>query len=145
MGSVAHSLAGSTPRSAWLWQFLKEEMAPYPGRVSLVARMATASTLVVIIGMTFRIPYLAYSALFALILSRESVAETAKAARDLVVGVMLGGAYVIVGAMLVLGNPMLRFLWVGVTLFLAFYILSALSNHTSAARFAYLSVITISL
>jgi multidrug resistance protein MdtO len=107
--------------------------------------MVTASTLVMIIGMTFRIPYTAYAALFALILSRESVAETAKAARDLVVGVILGGAYVIVGAMLVLGNPMLRFLSVGATLFLAFYTLSALSNYTAAARFAYLIVITISL
>ena len=145
MGSISQSLAGSTQRSSWLWEFLREELAPYPGRLSLVARMVTASTLVVIIGMTFRIPYIAYAALFALILSRESVAETAKAARDLVVGVMLGGAYVIVGAMLVLGNPMLRFLWVGATLFLAFYTLSALSNYTAAARFAYLIVITISL
>jgi multidrug resistance protein MdtO len=145
MGAIAPSLTGSTNRSAWLWQFLKEELAPYPGRVSLVVRMVTASTLVMIIGMTFRIPYIAYSALFALILSRESLAETAKAARDLVVGVILGGAYVIVGAMLVLGNPMLRFLWVGATLFLAFYTLSAFSNYTAAARFAYLIVITISL
>ena len=145
MGSITESLAGSTHRSAWLWEFLREELASYPGRVSLVVRMVTASTLVMIIGMTFRIPHIAYAALFALILSRESVAETAKAAGDLVVGVMLGAAYVIAGAMLVLGNPMLRFLWVGATLFLAFYTLSALSNYTAAARFAYLIVITISL
>jgi hypothetical protein len=39
----------------------------------------------------------------------------------------------------------LRFLWVGGTLFLAFYGLSALSNYTVAARFAYLTVITIQL
>jgi multidrug resistance protein MdtO len=61
------------------------------------------------------------------------------------VGSALGGVYVVVGAMAVLGNPMLRFLWVGVTLFLAFYGLSALSNYTVAARFAYLTVITIPL
>ena len=60
-------------------------------------------------------------------------------------GSALGGVYVVVGAMAVLGNPMLRFLWVGVTLFLAFYGLSALSNYTVAARFAYLTVITIPL
>jgi multidrug resistance protein MdtO len=44
-----------------------------------------------------------------------------------------------------LGNPVLRFLWVGGTSFLAFYGLSALSNYTVAARFAYLTVITIQL
>ena len=98
MGSIAQSLAGSTHRSAWLLEFLREELAPYPGRGLLVVRMVTASTLVMILGMTFRIPYIAYAALFALILSRESIGETANAARDLVVGVILGGAYVIAGA-----------------------------------------------
>jgi multidrug resistance protein MdtO len=57
--------------------------------------------------------------------------------------VVLGAAYVIFGALFVLGNPMLRFLWVGGSLFLAFYTLSALSNYAAAARFAYLIVITI--
>jgi multidrug resistance protein MdtO len=107
--------------------------------------MVTASTLVMIVGVTFRIPYIAYAALFALILSRESLESTASATRAMVVGVAAGGVYVIVGALLVLGNPMLRFLWVAGTLFLAFYALSALSNYTGAARFAYLIVITIAL
>jgi multidrug resistance protein MdtO len=40
---------------------------------------------------------------------------------------------------------MLRLLWVGATLFLAFYGLSALGNYTVAARFAYVTVITIPL
>ena len=145
MGTITQSLSASTRTSRWLWDFLKEELAPYPGRVSLVVRMVTASTLVVIIGMTFRIPYTAFAALFALVLSRESIEATANAARTLVIGVALGSAYVILGALFVLGNPMLRFLWVGGSLFLAFYILSALSSYTAAARFAYLIVITIPL
>ena len=76
MSTIAQSLSDSTRTSSWLWDFLKEELAPYPGRVSLVARMVTASTLVVIIGMTFRIPYTAFAALFALVLSRESIEAT---------------------------------------------------------------------
>jgi multidrug resistance protein MdtO len=107
--------------------------------------MVTASTLIMTICMTFRIPYGAYGAIFALILSRESLESTASAVRALALGFVLGGAYVVVGAMLVLGNAMLRFLWVGVTLFLVFYTLSALSHYTAAARFGYLTVITIPL
>src|SRR5580698_3048312 len=145
MGTIAQSLSGSTRTSSWLWDFLKGELAPYPGRVSLVVRMVTTSTLVVIIGMTFRIPYTAFAALFALVLSRESIEATANAARDLVVGVVLGAVYVIVGASFALGDPMLRFLWVGGSLFLAFYTLSALSDYAAVARFAYLIVITIPL
>ena len=145
MGAIVQSLFGSARTSTWYWEFLREELAPYPGRVSLVVRMVTASTLVVIIGMTFRIPYTAFAALFALVLSRESIEATANAARALVIGVVLGAAYVIFGALFALGDPMLRFLWVGGSLFLAFYTLSALSNYAAVARFAYLIVITIPL
>jgi multidrug resistance protein MdtO len=145
MGAIAQNISGSARTATWLWDFLKEELAPYPGRVSLVVRMVTASTLAVIIGMTFRIPYTAFAALFALVLSRESIEATANAARELVTGVVLGAAYVIFGALFALGDPMLRLLWVGGSLFLAFYALSALSNYAMAARFGYLIVITIPL
>ena len=46
-----------TRRLAWLWDFLKEELTPYPGRAGTVTRMVIAATLVMIICMTFRIPY----------------------------------------------------------------------------------------
>src|SRR5271155_4955572 len=107
MGGVAQSLSGSNGRLAWLWVLLRNEMAPYPGRGALVARMVTASTLAMIITMTFRIPYGAYCAILAFTLSRESLEGTANAARTLVIGVLLAGAYAMVGAMLVLGDPML--------------------------------------
>lgn len=145
MAAIAQSFPDSSGRLAWLWVFLRDELAPYHGRAALVARMVTASTLMMIISMTFRIPYGAYGAIFALTLSRESLESTANAARAMAIGLVLAGAYVVVGAMLVLGNAMLRFLWVGVTLFLIFYAMSALSNYAAAARFGYLIVITIPL
>jgi multidrug resistance protein MdtO len=143
MGVLAQSLPRSTGWLAWLGEFLRHELAPYKGRAALVARMVTATTLAMILSMTFQLPYGAYTAVFALIISRESVEGTAAAARALVVGSVLGGAYVLVGAMLVVGNPALRFLWVIATLFLVFYIISALSDYTAAARFAYLTVLSI--
>jgi multidrug resistance protein MdtO len=143
MGAIAQSLPVSNGRLAWLWEFLRNELAPYRGRAALVARMVTASTLVMIVCMTFRIPYAAYAALFALTISRESLEGTASATRAFVVGSVLGGAYVVVGLMLVLGNAMLRFLWVGATFFLVFYAISALSDYAASARFAYLVVIIV--
>jgi len=140
---MAQSLPRSISWPVWFRQFLRHELAPYRGRAALVARMVTASTLVMIICMTFKIPYATYAAYFALTISRESVAGTAAATRALVVGSLFGGAYVVVSAMLVVGNEMLRFLWVGATFLLAFYVISALSDYAAAARFAYLVVITI--
>jgi multidrug resistance protein MdtO len=143
MGAIAQSLPVSNRRLAWLWEFLRNELAPYRGRGALVARMVIASTLVMILCMTFKIPYGAYAALFAITISRESIEGTASAARAIVVGSALGGAYVIVGLMLILGNAMLRFLWVGATFFLVFYAISALSDYAASARFAYLVVIIV--
>jgi multidrug resistance protein MdtO len=143
MASIAQSLPVSSGRFQWLWGWLRDELTPYPGRSLLVGRMVIASTLVMIICMTFKIPYAPYAAYFALTISRESVAGTATETRALVVGSLFGGAYVVASAMLVVGNEMLRFLWVVATLFLAFYVVSALSNYGAAARFAYLVVITI--
>jgi multidrug resistance protein MdtO len=121
MGAIAQTLTGSQSQISLLWEFLRHELAPYKGRVALVARMVLASTLVMIVGMTFEIPNAAFAALFALLISRESLQATAGSARALVGAAALAGAYVVVGAMLVLGNPMLRFLWVGATLFIVFY------------------------
>ena len=145
MTAISQSLESSNGRFTWLSEFFRDELSPYRGRAALVARMVTASTLVMIISMTFRVPYGAYGAIYALVLSRESLESTEKAARAMAIGLVLGGAYVLVGAMLVLNDPMLRFLWVAGSLFLVFYLISALSSYAAAARFGYLIIITIPL
>ena len=145
MGTIAQTLTASNSRFAWLWKFLRDEMAAYRGRTALVAHMVTAATVVMIISMTFRVPYGVYGAIYALVLSRESLGSTASAVRAMAIGFVLAGAYVVVGAMLVLDDPMLRFLWVVGTLFLVFYLMSALSSYAASARFGYLIIITIPL
>ena len=107
--------------------------------------MVTAATMVMIISMTFQLPYGAYAALFALNLSRESLPGSRRAVQSIVVGFVLSGAYLLIGAMLVLGDPALRFLWIVVTLFLIFYGISATGNLAEWSRFGYMAVITISL
>jgi hypothetical protein len=38
------------------WEFVRWEIAPYPGRFGTVARMVIAAVLVMLLVMTFRIP-----------------------------------------------------------------------------------------
>jgi len=126
-------------------EFLKEELSPRPGRVALVARMTIAATLVMIITMTFRIPFGAYGAIYAFNISRESPGGTVKAVKTIVVAFVLSVLYVLIGARFFLQEPDLRLIWVIATLFVMFYALSAAANYTAAARFGYLLVITIPL
>ena len=145
MASIAQSLPAPAGRLAWFRRWLRDELTPYSGRTLLVARMVASAALVMIISMTFRLPYGGYSALFALTLSRESLEGTIRAVWMIVIGFALAGAYVLAAGMVVVGNPMLRFLWVAATLFLIFYAISATNNYGAAVRFGYLAVIAIPL
>jgi len=129
----------------WIREFLKEELAPHPGRAALVARITIAATLVMILTMTFRIPFGAYGVIYAFNISRESPELTVKAVKTIVVAFVLSVLYILIGARFFLQEPDLRLIWVIVTLFVMFYALSAAANYTAAARFGYLLVITIPL
>ena len=83
MATLTQSLPESPRPLDWFGEFLKEELAPYPGRVALVARMVIAATLVMLITMTFHIPYGAYGTIYALTISRESPQAKVKTARHL--------------------------------------------------------------
>ena len=78
---------------AWLREFLKEELAPYPGRGTLVARMVIAATLVMLITMTFRLPF-GVQAIYALVISRETHWATVKAVRMAILILAVGAGYV---------------------------------------------------
>jgi multidrug resistance protein MdtO len=129
----------------WIRAMLKEEIAPYPGRGVLVSRMVLAATIVMIVNMTFRIPFGAYGAIYAFNLSRESPEATLKAVRTLLISFSFAVGDVLIGAVFFSSEPLLRVLWVAATLFVIFFALSALSDYTAAARFGYLLVITIPL
>jgi multidrug resistance protein MdtO len=129
----------------WFWEFLKEELAPYRGRTALATRIVVASTLFMIITMIFRLPYGAYGAIFAVTLSRESLQATASAARIILIAFAVAGAYVILGLMLALDDPVLRFCWIVGSFLIGFWALSALRSYSGASRFGYLIAITVAL
>jgi multidrug resistance protein MdtO len=145
MATLAQTPPATPAPWAWLQEFLRGELAPYPGRGALVARMVIASTLVMILSMTFRIPYGAYAAIYALTISRESPQATVNAMRTMVIAFLMAAAVVLAGATLFLDDPLLRLLWVVGIFFTMFYALSAISNYTAAMRFGYLVVITVPL
>jgi multidrug resistance protein MdtO len=107
--------------------------------------MVLASTMVMIITMTFKIPFGAYGAIYAFTISRESPQATLTAAKTAIVTFALSGSYILIGAVLFVGDPLFRLLWIIGTLFLLFYALSATTNYFAANRFAYLVAITIAL
>jgi multidrug resistance protein MdtO len=145
MSTAAQTLAEWPRPVVWLRDFLKEELVPYPGRAALVARIVIAATIVMILTMTFRIPFGAYAATYTFMVSRESPRATVKSAITEVIAFACTVFYTIVGAMLFLNHPVLRVFWIISTLFLMFYATKTLTNYTAAARFGWLLVITIPL
>ena len=136
MATIAESLHDSPRALPWLLKFLKEELAPYQGRTETVARMVLAATLVMIICETFRIPYAFEGAIFTFIILRESPRATLQSAAATFLAVGIGAAYVLISAGFVISVPILHFVWVIGSFFLAFYALSAMANYGAASTFA---------
>ena len=145
MATFAQTIPEPSKPLALHWEFLKEELTPYPGRAALVARMVVAATLAMLITMTFRLPYGAYCAIYSLAISRESTQITAREAVTRIVSYSLGAAYVLIGATFFVDDPLLRLLWVIGSMFMAFYAISAVTNNGSATTIAYLIVIAVPL
>ncbi len=118
--------------SDWFPEFLKKELAPYPGRGALVARIVISATLTMIVIVTFRIPGGVIGALSAFLFSRENLVSTARSALFMIGWFLLGALFIPVGARLFASTPETHFLWVGCTLFLAFVVLRCLANYAMA-------------
>jgi multidrug resistance protein MdtO len=144
MSTTAQNLSESWDSLIGFREFLKEELAPYPGRAALVARMVICATLVMIITMTFRIPYGMHGAVFTLIISRENPRATLRHVRTTVIAFAFSAIYIFVGALFSLDDPTLRLLWIIGTLFIAFYAISAMTDYVAATGFGILIALTIS-
>jgi multidrug resistance protein MdtO len=118
--------------TTWFSSFLQKELAPYPGRGAIVARMVISATLSAILIVTFRIPGGAIGALCAFILSRETLLSTAKSALYIVAAFVVGGLFIPVGARLFASIPITHFLWEAVSLFTVFFLLRTLTNFALA-------------
>src|SRR5215510_1700095 len=131
----ALSRSGIPDDAAWLWQFLKTELAPYPGRAWAVSRLTIAATITMVLVMTFRVPYGFLAALAPFLLSRENPRATLRSFIGLVVVSAASALCAIGGVMLLLDDPLTHFLWIAASAFLAFYLIRVLSNYSLAVGF----------
>ncbi len=120
----------------WFPEFLKKELAPYPGRGALVARIVISATLTMILVVTFRMPGGVIGALSAFILSRENLISTARSAIFMILAFIIGALFIPVGARLLASTPETHFLWVGCSLFIVFFLLRCLVNYGVATGLA---------
>jgi multidrug resistance protein MdtO len=145
MATLAQNIGALPSTPQWFWAFLKQELAPYPGRTGTVARMVIAATLAMIVCMTFRIPFGFQAAVYALIVSRENPRSTLKSA-----GMMSGltavtAAYVLISVWFVISVPVLHFLWIVLTFFIAFYALTTITNYVAVTMFANMISVSVPL
>jgi multidrug resistance protein MdtO len=145
MATLAQTIGAPPSQLHWFWEFLREELAPYPGRTGTVVRMVIAATLAMIICMTFRIPYGFQAAIYALIVSRENPRSTLESA-----GIMSGvtavtAAYILISAWFLISVPVLHFLWIILTFFAAFYALSTITNYLAVTMFANMISVSVPL
>ena len=125
---------------SWLWfrEFIRWEVAPYPGRASTVVRMTVTATLVMLVAVTFRIPNAFLAGLFSILLARENLAATWRGARVVVLGFVVASLYTMVGMMLFRGYPITHFFWVIGSLYLIFFVMRTATNYAAAWAFAIL-------
>lgn len=144
MSAMDHALPAATTQSrtldsagAWFWQFLKSELAPYPGRAWVVARITIAATLTMIAVMTFKFPFGFLGAIFTFFLSRESPSLTLRSGIRTAAMNIIGMAYTIVGVATMVGSPITHFIWIMTSLFVAFYLIRVFPDYFSAVAFGF--------
>lgn len=145
MPLAAQSLPELLRPFTWLQRFLKEELSPYPGRTEIVARMVLASTLVMVACMTFHIPYAAFGAIYALLITRESFRATVQLGVGILSYMAVSVSYILISVQFVISSPLLHFLWVLATFFVAFYVISTAANYSASASFAVIVAVSVPL
>ena len=122
---------------AWFWQFLKTELAPYPGRAWVVARITMAASITMVLVMTFRIPYGFLGAIYTLFLSRENPRVTFVAGAKTVAVYAIATIYILLGITTLVADPLTHFLWIVGSLFLAFYLIRIVPDYFTAVGFGF--------
>jgi multidrug resistance protein MdtO len=129
----------------WFWDFLKNELTPYPGRAWVVSRMTISTTIVMVLVMTFRIPGGFQGAIFSLLISRENPKETFLSGFRTAVAYLVGTAYVVFSIRILIGDPLTHFLWVAGTVFLFLYLLKIIVDYGTAGALGFAALGAISL
>ena len=99
--------------------------------------MVISASIVMLLVMTFQIPNGFLGAIYTLFLSRENPNVTLVAGIRTAVVYFLATVYTIIGVMLLIDDPLTHFLWIAVSLFIAFYVISIVSDYFTAIGFGF--------
>ncbi len=120
--------------------FLKDELAPYPGREATVARTVTACVITMILVMMFKLPNGFLAVFYALAISRADTRSTVRngfhTLRANIAALMVSVA----GIALFIDHPLPRFLYIVSIFFLAFFVTRTLSSSATAFGFTIMAV-----
>ena len=130
---------------AWFWPFLKNEMAPYPGRAWVAGRMTISATIVMLLIMTFQLPGGFVPVIYAIILSRESPRATLHSGIRIAIAATTAMVYMTVSVAMLVDDPLTHFLWVMGTLFLAFFVMRIIPDFATALSFSLPVVLAITV
>jgi multidrug resistance protein MdtO len=133
---LRHDPARRNASRLWFREFIRWEVAPYPGRVNTVIRMTIAATVVMIIVVSFRIPNAFLAALFSILLARENLIATWRGGRMIVLAFVGASLYTLLGMMLFRDYPITHFFWVIGSLYLIFFVMRTTTNYAAALAFA---------
>jgi multidrug resistance protein MdtO len=120
---------------SWFWKFLKDELAPYPGRTWLVGRITLAATIDMVLVMIFRIPFGYLGAICAFFVSHENPRATLRSSVAMVIIAAACTVYMILGVVMLIDDPITHFLFTTASVFLAFYLLRAIPDYFTAIFF----------
>jgi multidrug resistance protein MdtO len=117
-------------------EMVRAELARYPGRSLLVARIALACTSVMLLAEVFRIPGAVLGASFPILISHESPGAARKSAFQIAMACSIGTLVVVLGGVFTAGSPFLHVMWVLASLMTAFVVLSSLNFSGPALTFS---------
>ncbi|UMZ12086.1 FUSC family protein [Pseudomonas sp. MPFS] len=115
------TLGGRRPER--LYQFLADELQPYPGRLNLMLRTLLGCALVIIISMTLQVPFLALSLIVVFYVTQTNVVLTRLVGMLFLVGATLAIGVSILLLKFTYGFPLLRILGASVLFFCSVYLM----------------------
>ena len=132
-------MTGTETASRWreLAAWLREELAPRPGRIAACARSTVGCTIVVVVAMVFEIPLPAYSAMIVLFLSRQEYIGTLITAAGGTIAATAGVVLSLLFFMVDASEPALRIPLMAVSTFVGMFLVrtSALGPIAFLAAF----------
>lgn len=123
-----------------LAEVLQEELAPYPGRATAVARTVTACLVTMLLVVVFQIPNGFLAVFYALAISREDTRASFRNGAAMLAGNLAGLTLAVAGIILFLDHPLPHFLFVVIAFYLAFFLTRTLANSNLAFGFSIILV-----